>query len=163
MEKTLILLKPDTRERGLIGKIITRFEEKGLKIVGLKMMQMTKEIAAKHYHEHVNKGFYPSVEKFMTSGPIIALAIEGVGAVEVCRKMTGKTFGVKAEPGTIRGDYGVSTSYNLIHSSADRDAAEYEVPIFFTEEELFSYTRSIDNWISCEEDEKKSRKDKFLS
>ncbi|NUM33238.1 MAG: nucleoside-diphosphate kinase [Candidatus Brocadiae bacterium] len=156
MERTLVLLKPDALQRGLVGQILKRFEEKGMKIAGMKMMQMTQEIAARHYRAHVEKGFYPSLVKFMTSSPIIALAIEGVGAVHVCRKMTGATFGLKAEPGTIRGDYGVSTSFNLIHSSEDKESAAWELPIFFKEEELFGYSKALDGWVSCEEDLKKA-------
>jgi nucleoside-diphosphate kinase len=156
MERTLILLKPDSLQRGVMGNIIDRFEKKGLKIVGMKMLQMTAEMAEKHYREHVKKSFYPSLVKFMTGLPIVALAIEGVGAIEVCRKMTGATFGVKAEPGTIRGDYGLSTSFNLIHSSENKEAALWELPIFFKPEELFTYSRVVDPWIATEEDHKKA-------
>ncbi len=156
MERTLVLLKPDALQRGFVGKIIQRFEEKGMKIAGLKMLKMTPEMAAKHYRAHVDKGFYPSLAKFMTGSPIVAIAIEGIAAVQVCRKMTGATFGVKAEPGTIRGDYGVSTSFNLVHSSEDKEAAAWELPIFFKEEELFCSSLAIEPWIYCEEDIKKA-------
>jgi nucleoside-diphosphate kinase len=156
-ERTLILLKPDALERGLAGEIIIRFEKKGMKVVGLKMLKMTAEMAARHYYEHKERGFYPSLVKFMTSQPIVAMAIEGVGAVTICRNMTGATFGAQAAPGTIRGDYGISTSFNLIHSSADREAAARELPIFFKDEELFNYTRALDPWMACEEDAKKLR------
>lgn len=152
MEKTLILIKPDAIERNLVGEVIERFEKKGMKIVGLKMLQMTKEMAAQHYHEHVGKGFYKSLEQFMTSQPIIAIAVEAPGAVGICRNMTGATFGAKATSGTIRGDYGISTSFNLLHSSADRDAAKRELEIFFDAKELFTYGRSVDKWIATEED-----------
>ena len=158
METTLILIKPDAIQRNFIGKIIKRFEEKGLRIVGLKMLQMTELLAEKHYVEHIGKPFYPALIKFMTSSPIIAIAIEGVGAVEVCRKMTGATFGIKAEPGTIRGDFGISTSFNLIHSSENREAAARELPIFFEANEIFKYSKSLDFWISHEEDKKSASK-----
>ena len=157
-ERTLILIKPDAIERNLIGEIITRFEKKGLKIAGLKMLQMTEKMAAKHYEEHVEKPFYKSLAEFMTGHPIIAIAIEGPGAVTICRKITGATFGAKAESGTIRGDYGVSTSYNLIHSSADHTAATRELPIFFAENELFSYTKALECWIATKEDAEKLSK-----
>ena len=152
MERTLVLLKPDALHRGLVGEIIHRFEFKGLKIAGLKMLQMTPEIAAQHYREHVGKGFYASLVQFMTSGPIVAMAIEGVAAVAVCRKMTGATFGVKAEPGTIRGDYVLSTSFNVIHSSENTTAAAWELSIFFQPNELFTYARATDPWINTSED-----------
>lgn len=158
IEKTLILLKPDAVERGFIGEIIGRFERKGLKVAGLKMLKMTEEMAARHYQEHRDKPFYPGLVQFMTSQPIIALAIEGIGAVTICRKMTGATFGAQAEPGTIRGDYGISTSYNLIHSSADRESAARELPIFFNGQEVFTYSRSIDGLIATEEDAKRLNK-----
>lgn len=157
-ERTLLLLKPDAVERGLVGEIISRFEKKGLKLAGLKLLKMTEEMAAKHYHEHRDKPFYPGLAQFMTSQPIVAMAIEGIGAVAICRKMTGATFGAQAEPGTIRGDYGISTSYNLIHSSADRESAVRELPIFFSGNELFNYTRVLDGWIATEEDAKKLNK-----
>jgi nucleoside-diphosphate kinase len=158
LERTLILLKPDAVERGCIGDIISRFERKGLKLVGLKMLKMTEETAARHYQEHQGKPFYPGLVQFMTSQPIVAMAIEGIGAVAICRKMTGATFGAQAEPGTIRGDYGISTSYNLIHSSADKESAAREVPIFFNGQEVFSYGRAIDGLIATEEDAKRLNK-----
>ena len=148
IERTLILFKPDALQRMIIGKIINRFEEKGLKIVGLKMMEMTDEIAAKHYHAHINKSFFPMLVKFMKSAPIIAMVIEGESAINVCRKITGATFGIEAEPGTIRGDYSnSSTCLNLIHSSENKEAVEIELPIFFKEEEIFNYTQTQGTWI----------------
>ena len=130
-EKTLILLKPDTMERCLVGDIINRFEKKGLKIAGLKMLKMTEDMASRHYQEHQGESFYSSLVKFITSRPIIAMLIEGPGAVSICRSMTGATFGAKAAPGTIRGDFGISTRFNLIHSSENREAAKKEISIFF--------------------------------
>ena len=148
MEKTLILLKPDAIARGMIGEIIQRFEKKGLKIAAIKMLQMTEEIAARHYRAHVEKPFYPDLVKFMLDSPIIAMVIAGPGAVGACRKMTGATNGLNADPGTIRGDYGVSTSFNLVHSSEDQEAAAWEIPIFFAGNEIFAYSRPIDLAIS---------------
>ncbi len=133
MERTLILLKPDAVQRGLIGDILGRFEAKGLKIVGMKLMRMTAELAAKHYAAHQGKPFYEGLVKFMTKSPIVALAIEGNGAIGVCRTMMGATFGADAAPGTIRGDYGVSRSYNLVHGSDSPEAAEKELGLFFPE------------------------------
>lgn len=156
MEKTLILIKPDAIQRQLVGTILKRFEDKGLKISGLKMMKVTEDMAKEHYKDLVDKPFFPSLSKFMTSHPIIAIAMEGVGAVSICRKMTGATFGMKADPGTIRGDYGISTSYNLIHSSEDKDAAQRELQIFFQENDFFSYDAAITKWIVTEEDAEKS-------
>ncbi|MFK5956331.1 MAG: nucleoside-diphosphate kinase [Planctomycetota bacterium] len=133
METTLILLKPDALHRGLAGRILTRFEEKGLQMVGLKLMTMTPEIAAKHYAEHVERPFYKGLVEFMTCSPIIALALRGPGAVAVSRSLMGKTFGNEADPGTIRGDFGNSRSYNLIHGSDSLESAEREIGIFFPE------------------------------
>ncbi|MEZ5989892.1 MAG: nucleoside-diphosphate kinase [Planctomycetota bacterium] len=147
MERTLILAKPDAVQRGLVGRILTRFEEKGLKLVGLKLMRMSQDLAARHYEAHKARPFYPGLVRFMTSSPIVALAIEGIGAIEVCRKMMGATFGSKAEPGTIRGDFGVSNSFNLIHGSDSPEAAERELALFFSAEELQEWDCSGFAWI----------------
>lgn len=133
MEKTLILFKPDAVQRGLCGRILSRFEEKGLKIVGMKLMQITPDLAAKHYEAHKERPFYQGLVRFMTSSPVMALALEGIGAIGICRKLMGATFGSDAEPGTIRGDFGVSRSYNLIHGSDSAEAAERELGLFFPE------------------------------
>lgn len=156
VERTLILIKPDAIQRGLSGEILTRFERKGLKIVGMKMLQMTDDMASTHYREHIGKKFYGGLAQFMTSQPIIAIALEGPGAVLVCREMTGATFGVEAKAGTIRGDYGVSNRFTLIHSSENREAAARELSIFFRENELFSYQRVLDGFIASEEDIRKA-------
>ena len=123
MERTLIILKPDAIQRGLTGKILTRFEEKGLQVVGIKMVMITEELAAKHYAPHKGKPFYEGLVRFMMSSPVVVLALQGKGVIDVARKMMGATFGFKAEPGTIRGDYGVSSSFNLIHGSDSPDSA----------------------------------------
>lgn len=133
METTLILLKPDALHRGLAGRILTRFEEKGLQVVGLKLMTMTQETAAQHYAEHIGKPFYDGLVGFMTSSPIVAMALRGPGAVTVARSLMGKTFGNAADPGTIRGDFGNSRSYNLIHGSDSPESATRELGIFFPE------------------------------
>ena len=154
MERTLILLKPDALQRGLAGKILSRFEEKGLKLVGLKLMRMTPELAAKHYEAHKERPFYAGLVRFMTSAPIVAMAIEGIGAIKVCRTMMGATFGADAAPGTIRGDFGVSRSFNLIHGSDSPEAAAREVGLFFPEG-LIEYDLGAFRWIYDPEDELK--------
>ena len=147
METTLVLLKPDAVQRGLCGQILTRFEEKGLQIVGLKMLTIDEDLAAKHYEPHRDKPFYPKLIRFMTSGPVVALALRGVDAIAIARKMMGATFGSKAEPGTIRGDLGVSNSFNLIHGSDSPETAERELALFFRDEEIQSYARAVDGWV----------------
>ncbi|MFZ9691358.1 MAG: nucleoside-diphosphate kinase, partial [Phycisphaerales bacterium] len=126
METTLIILKPDAVQRGFVGRILSRFEEKGLQIVGLKLMRITEELAAKHYSDHREKPFYAGLVRFMTSSPVVVLAVRGVGAIGVCRNLMGATFGSKAAAGTIRGDFGVSNSFNLIHGSDGPEAAAKE-------------------------------------
>lgn len=152
IERTLILIKPDGVQRGLVGSILNRFETRGLKIVGLKLMQMTEQLASQHYKDHVGKGFYAGLVKFMTSAPLVALAVEGPKAVEVARKMMGKTFCTDAESGTIRGDFGVSRGMNLIHGSDSPDSARRELGLFFKPEELLEYGRAADAWIVSDED-----------
>ena len=133
MERTLILLKPDALHRGLAGSILSRFEAKGLKLVGLKLMTMSQELAAQHYGEHLGKPFYDGLVSFMTASPLVALALQGPDAIAVSRRMMGKTFGIEAEPGTIRGDYGCSKSFNLIHGSDSPESAQRELALFFPE------------------------------
>ncbi|MCC5823323.1 MAG: nucleoside-diphosphate kinase [Phycisphaerales bacterium] len=147
METTLIIFKPDAVQRGLSGKILTRFEEKGLQIVGMKLMQISQELAATHYEAHQGKPFYDGLVKFMTSSPVVVLAVRGMGAIGVSRKMMGATFGSKAEPGTIRGDFGVSNSFNLIHGSDSPEAAERELKLFFKDGEVLDYNRAIASWV----------------
>jgi nucleoside-diphosphate kinase len=147
METTLIILKPDAVQRGLMGRIITRFEEKGLQIVGAKMMTISPELAATHYKDHHGKPFYDGLVRFMTSSPVLVLAIAGVNAIEISRKMMGTTFGSKAEPGTIRGDFGVSNSFNLIHGSDSPEAAKREMELFFGDMAIQPYDRMIEGWI----------------
>ena len=139
MERTLIILKPDALKRRLAGKIIARIEEKGLKIVALKMMKIDKPLAEKHYEVHRGKPFYKPLIDFITSAPVIVMLAQGPKAVSVLRKMMGKTFGFEAEPGTIRGDFGVSTQFNLIHGSDSEETAEREISLFFKDSEIFAY------------------------
>ena len=147
METTLIILKPDAVQRGLMGKIIARFEDKGLQIVGAKLMKISPELAARHYEAHKERGFYPGLVKFMTSSPVLVLAVRGIGAIGISRKMMGATFGSKAEPGTIRGDFGVSNSFNLIHGSDSPEAAARELELFFGKGELVEFSRAGEAWI----------------
>lgn len=147
MEDTLIILKPDAVQRGLMGRIISRFEEKGLQIVGCKLMRISESLAAEHYADHQGKPFYDGLVQFMTSSPVLVMAVRGVGAIAISRSMMGATFGSKADSGTIRGDYGVSNSFNLIHGSDSPEAAAKELKLFFKEQELVSYDRPIDAWV----------------
>ena len=147
METTLIILKPDAVQRGLMGRILTRFEEKGLQIVGAKMITISQKMAERHYESHKGKPFYDGLVSFMTSSPVLVLAVRGVGAIAVSRKMMGATFGSKAEAGTIRGDFGVSNSFNLIHGSDSPEAAERELGIFFNDGEVLDYNRPGDAWV----------------
>jgi nucleoside-diphosphate kinase len=154
MERTLILFKPDAVQRRLSGRLLARLEDKGLKIVGLKMLRVTKELSAKHYAEHVSKPFYPLLEEFITSGPVVALVAEGPQAVAVVRGMMGPTNGAQAAPGTIRGDFGVSRQMNLMHGSDSIEAAQKEIAVYFKPEELVSYEATLAGWV-CAADEAK--------
>jgi nucleoside-diphosphate kinase len=147
MEKTLIILKPDAVQRGLCGQIIDRFEKKGLQIVGMKFMQIPQSLAETHYAPHKGKPFYPGLVKFMTSSPVIVLAIAGKDAIAISRKMMGATFGSKAEPGTIRGDFGVSNSFNLVHGSDSPGSAQRELGLFFQAEELIEWKPMVQGWV----------------
>lgn len=147
LETTLIILKPDAVQRGLMGRILSRFEDKGLQIVGCKMMQIPGTTAAKHYESHQGKPFYDGLVSFMTSSPVLVLAIRGVGAIAICRKMMGATFGSNAEAGTIRGDFGVSNSFNLIHGSDSPEAASKELELFFGSGEVLNWDRAGEKWV----------------
>ena len=139
MERTLVLLKPDCVQRRLIGRILARFEDKGLNIIAMKMMQVTPELSKEHYAEHVQKPFYQGLEDFITSGPIVALAVEGLQAIRVVRDMLGATNGLKAAAGTIRGDFSSSMQMNLVHASDGPEAAERELGLYFQADELHPY------------------------
>src|SRR5678816_2817201 len=147
LERTLIILKPDAVQRGLTGEIIARFEKKGLQIVGAKMMKIPTQLAETHYEPHKGKPFYPGLVKFMTSSPVVVLALAGKDAIAISRKMMGATFGSKAEPGTIRGDFGVSNSFNLIHGSDSPESAQRELGLFFKKEELQEWSSTIQSWV----------------
>ena len=146
-ERTLVLLKPDAVQRGLVGKIIGRLEDRGLKIAGLKLMRMDMPLARRHYAEHVEKPFFPGMAEFMTSRPIVAMAIEGENAAEIVRKTMGATNPRDAAPGTVRGDWAVDIGKNLIHGSDSPESAVRELEIFFGDDELFDYEREIESWV----------------
>ena len=152
-ERTLLLIKPDGVQRRLVGKLIQRIEDKGLRILGLKMMRVTPELARRHYEEHVEKPFYPLLEQFITAAPVVALAIDGPEAIGVMRSMLGSTNGREAAPGTIRGDFGCSRQMNLMHGSDSSDAATREIRIYFTDDELFDYEPTLAEWV-CADDER---------
>jgi nucleoside-diphosphate kinase len=147
MERTLIIFKPDAVQRGLCGEILTRFERKGLQIVGLKFTRILPSLAETHYESHKGKPFYAGLVKFMTSSPVVIVALEGKEAIAVARKMMGATFGSKAEAGTIRGDFGVSNSFNLIHGSDSPEAAARELLLFFKPDELVSWQPAGQGWV----------------
>ncbi len=147
MDQTLIILKPDAVQRGLLGSIIARFEAKGLVVVAMKMDTIAHATAAAHYDMHKEKPFFGSLVKFMTSSPVVLMVLKGNHAVDVCRKLIGATAGYKAEPGTIRGDYGMSGANNLIHGSDSNDAAKMEIARFFKPDELIDYQPALLGWV----------------
>lgn len=138
MQRTLVLVKPDGVRRGLAGEIISRIERRGLRITALKMLQMDKALAERHYDVHRDKPFFASLVEFITSGPVIAAVVEGREAVEVVRRMMGETDPLKSAPGTVRGDFGLELEQNLIHGSDSEENAEKEIANFFTEKEILS-------------------------
>jgi len=147
MERTFLMVKPDGVQRGLIGEIVARFERKGLKLVGAKMMMVDEALAERHYAEHKGKPFYPPLIDFITSGPVFATVWEGDNVIALTRALIGKTNAVEAAPGTIRSDYAVHTNFNLIHGSDSPENAEREIGIFFRPEELATYEHTIQRWI----------------
>ncbi len=146
-KQTLILLKPDAVQRSLIGDIISRIEKKGLKIVALKMLMVTPALAEKLYEVHKDKKFYTDLMLYITSGPIVAMVVEGEQVVEVVRLLIGSTDGAKASPGTIRGDFALNIQKNVIHASDSEERAKFEISIFFNSAEILSYKKSDMNWI----------------
>lgn len=147
MERTLILLKPGTVERGLMGEIISRFEKKGLRFAGMKMMQLNEEILNEHYAHLADRPFFPLVKASMMAAPVVACCLEGKDAVEVVRAMTGATNGRKAQPGTIRGDYAMSGQENIIHTSDSVENAAIEIARFFKADELFTYPQPLKSFL----------------
>jgi len=147
LERTLIIVKPDGVQRGLAGEILRRLEQRGLKFVGLKLIQIDRALAERHYAVHQGKGFYESLVSYITSGPVVVGVVEGPSAVAAVRKTVGKTNPVEAEAGTIRGDFAVSIGRNLIHASDSPENAVTEVNLFFAPAELISWPRTTDPWI----------------
>ncbi len=147
MQRTLVLIKPDAVQRGLSGEIIARLERRGLKLVGMKMLHVSQELAHRHYGAHVDKPFFSGLVGFITSSPLIAIAVEGENAVDVVRTTMGATNPVDASPGTVRGDYGLTIGMNLIHGSDSPESAETELALFFDENEIIDYRRGVDDWI----------------
>lgn len=147
VERTFALLKPDAVERGLAGRILSRFEQRGLKIVGLKMMRVSRQLAESYYAEHKGKPFYEPLMSYITSGPVVAMVLEGDGAVAIVRKMMGKTNSAEAEPGTIRGDFALTIGRNVIHGSDSLESAKREIGFFFKAEELQEYKRIDEAWL----------------
>jgi len=152
MERTLLLIKPDGVQRGLIGRILSRFEDKGLRVSALKVMRITPELAARHYAAHAEKPFYKGLVAYMTSSPVVAAVIEGPRAIDTTRKLMGATFGWKAEPGTIRGDFSNSTSFNLVHGSDSPESADKEIGLFFAPPEIAEFERTLDRWLVSDDD-----------
>lgn len=147
MQRTLAIIKPDAVQRRLIGKIISRFEEKGLEIIALKMTIISEDLAKKNYSVHEGKDYFEKLVKFMTSGPVVILVLRGENAIEVIRKLMGSTSGHEADPGTIRGDYAMSGRFNLIHGSDSVESAENEISLFFKNEDILNYEQSDLKWI----------------
>ena len=147
MERTLVLVKPDGVQRGLIGEVINRLEQRGLKLVGMKLMEVDDALARQHYGEHVDRPFFGGLVEFITSAPVVAMAWEADSAVEAVRNTMGQTNPTSSPPGTIRGDLGLDIGRNLVHGSDSPESAQRELSLFFSDGELLDYTRSNDPWI----------------
>lgn len=152
MERTLVLLKPDCVQRRLMGAVLSRFEDKGLNVIAMKMLQVTPALSKEHYAEHVSKPFYPNLESFITASPIVAMVVEGLEVIRVVREMLGATSGLKAAAGTIRGDYSSSRQMNLVHASDGPEAADREIKLYFKTEEIFGYTPTLKPWFRADDE-----------
>ena len=152
MQRTLILLKPDCVQRRLMGQVLSRFENKGLNIIAMKMLRVTPELAAEHYAEHVEKPFYPSLEAFITGAPVVAMVIEGRDAIRVVREMLGATSGLEAAAGTIRGDLSSSRQMNLVHASDGPEAAEREINLYFDADQICEYDPTLTPWLKASDE-----------
>ena len=149
MERTLVLLKPDCVQRRLMGRIISRFEEKGLNLIAMKLIRVSPALSKQHYAEHVSKPFYPGLEAFITGAPVLAMIVEGLEAIRVVRDMLGATSGLKAAAGTIRGDYSSSRQMNLVHASDGPEAAQREIGLYFKNDEIHSYEPTLTPWLKA--------------
>lgn len=147
MERTYVMIKPDGVQRNLVGEIISRFEKKGFKIIGLKMLQLDRGIAESHYAEHIGKSFFEALAAYITSGPVVALVLEGKDVVATVRAMNGATNPANAGPGTVRGDFAIEVGRNVIHGSDSVDSATREIGIYFSESEICEYKKLLDSWI----------------
>lgn len=147
MERTFVMLKPGAVQRGLVGNVITRFERRGLKIIAMKMIHISTELAERHYGEHKEKSFYHELVEYITSGPVVAMVLEGENAISVVRDMMGKTDPLESEPGTIRGDFGLFTGKNIVHGSDSETSAKREIDLFFKEDEFVAYKKCDEEWI----------------
>ncbi len=150
MERTLVIFKPDAIHRHLVGRILARFEEKGLRIAALKLQQLPRALVEKHYEVHQGRPFYPSLVEFMSSGPVVLAVLEGPEAIAVVRNLVGSTNGREAAPGTVRGDFGLDQQYNLVHASDGPETARKEIELFFKSEEIVGYRRVTDRWVAKE-------------
>jgi len=146
-ERTLILIKPDGVQRALIGKLVDRYEQRGLRIAGMKMLRVPRELAEQHYDVHRDKPFFAGLIEFITSSPLVAMCVEGPNAIAVCREVNGATRPAQATPGSIRGDMALDTGHNLVHGSDSPETAAREVALWFKPEELLDYERDIDRWV----------------
>jgi nucleoside-diphosphate kinase len=153
LEQTFVMIKPDGIQRQLLGEVISRFEKKGLKLVALKMIRIDRELAEEHYGIHKGKPFYAGLIEFITSGPVVASIWSGENAIHIVRKLVGATRAEDAEPGTIRGDFAISTSFNIVHASDSPETAQREINLFFSRKEMLTYNLTIEEWL-CPEDEK---------
>ncbi|MBX6394503.1 MAG: nucleoside-diphosphate kinase [Alicyclobacillaceae bacterium] len=147
MEQTFVMIKPDGVQRGLIGEIISRFEKRGLQLVAAKLMTVSRELAEQHYAEHRDKPFFEELVSFITSGPVFAMVWKGQGAISVVRQMMGKTNPQDAAPGTIRGDFALSVSMNVVHGSDSPESAKREIALWFGDDALIDYERTISRWV----------------
>ena len=147
MEHTLVIIKPDAVQRGLIGEIVTRFERRGLRIAALKLIHINEPLARRHYAVHEGKSFYEPLIRYITSSPVVVMVLEGNDAIEIARRTMGATKPSEAAPGTIRADFSLEVGRNLVHGSDGPETAAFEVPLFFTEDEILSYERDTDRWI----------------
>ncbi len=147
MERTFLAIKPDGVQRGLVGNIIARFESKGFKLVALKMVKVSQELAEKHYGEHKERPFFPGLVQFITSDPLIAMVWEGKGVIAAARKIIGATNPLNADNGTIRGEFGIDVGRNIIHGSDAQDTADREISLWFTSEEIISWQPSVTSWV----------------
>ena len=148
MEQTLVLVKPDGVQRGLVGEVISRLERRGLKLVGLKLVQVDEALAGRHYAEHVERPFFPGLVNFITSSPTVAMVWEAENVVSLARQTIGETDPVKSPPGTIRGDLGLNIGRNLVHGSDSAESAQREIGLFFQSQEVLAYQRNLDPWIT---------------